>query len=121
MAKILLVEDDIALRDIYTDAFAAEGHQVVVASDGEEAIKVATEQKPDVILLDIMMPKVSGFEVLAYLRSNEATKNMKIIILSALSQKKDIGTGQELGADEYLVKAEVTLSEVLDKVRTVLG
>ena len=120
MTKIMLVEDDIALRDIYTSRFEAEGYEVAVASDGEQALTVAVKEKPDLILLDIMMPKISGFDVLDILRNTPETKTTKIIVMSALSQTADIDKGKTLGADEYLVKSQVTLSEVVAKVKEVL-
>jgi len=118
--KILLVEDDIALRDIYSARFTAEGYEVVTASDGEEALTIAVKEKPDLILLDIMMPKISGFDVLDILRATPETKNTKIIVMSALSQPTDIEKGQKLGADEYLVKSQVTLSEVVEKMNKLI-
>jgi len=121
MAKILVVEDDTALRDIYSSRFLAEGYEVATASDGEEALSVAVKEKPDLIILDIMMPKISGFDTLDILRATPETKNTKIILMSALSQKADIEKGKSLGADEYLVKSQVTLSEVVDKIKSVIG
>lgn len=121
MTKIMLVEDDVALRDIYTSRFEAEGYDVAVAADGEQALTVAVKEKPDLILLDIMMPKISGFDVLDILRNTTETKTTKIIVMSALSQTADIEKGKMLGADEYLVKSQVTLSEVVDMVKEVLG
>lgn len=121
MTKIMLVEDDIALRDIYSARFQAEGYEVVVASDGEQALQLAVKEKPNLILLDIMMPKISGFDVLDILRTNPETKNTKIVVMSALSQTADIEKGKNLGADEYLVKSQVTLSEVVEKVKSILG
>lgn len=121
MSKIMLVEDDIALRDIYSARFQAEGYEVVVASDGEQALQLAVKEKPNLILLDIMMPKISGFDVLDILRTNPETKNTKIVVMSALSQASDVEKGKNLGADEYLVKSQVTLSEVVEKVKSILG
>ena len=121
MTKIMLVEDDVALRDIYTSRFEAEGYDVAVAADGEQALTVAVKEKPDLILLDIMMPKISGFDVLDILRNTPETKTTKIIVMSALSQTADIEKGKNLGADEYLVKSQVTLSEVVDMAKEVLG
>ena len=121
MNKIMLVEDDVALRDIYTSRFEAEGYDVAVAADGEQALTVAVKEKPDLILLDIMMPKISGFDVLDILRNTPETKTTKIIVMSALSQTADIEKGKNLGADEYLVKSQVTLSEVVDMAKEVLG
>ena len=121
MAKLLLVEDDMALRDIYSTRFMAEGYEVVSASDGEQALTVAVREKPDLILLDIMMPKISGFDVLDILRTTPETKGCKIVIMTALSQPADIEKGKMLGADEYLVKSQVTLTDVVEKINTVLN
>jgi DNA-binding response OmpR family regulator len=121
MAKLLLVEDDMALRDIYSTRFLAEGYEVSTASDGEQALTVAVKEKPDLILLDIMMPKISGFDVLDILRTTPETKSSKIIIMTALSQPADVEKGKALGADEYLVKSQVTLTDVVDKVKAVLA
>ncbi len=121
MSKIMLVEDDVALRDIYTSRFEAEGYKVVVASDGEEALTVAVKEKPDLIILDVMMPKISGFDVLDILRNTPETKNTKIIVMSALSQTADMEKGKSLGANEYLVKSQVTLSEVVEKVQGMIA
>ncbi|KKQ94811.1 MAG: PAS/PAC sensor hybrid histidine kinase [candidate division CPR2 bacterium GW2011_GWC1_39_9] len=121
MPKILLVEDDVALRDIYSARFSAENYNVAVASDGEEALSIAVKEKPDIILLDIMMPKISGFDVLDILRATPETKVTKIIVMSALSQPSDVEKGKALGANEYLVKSQVTLSEVVEKVKQVLA
>ncbi|MFI5240800.1 MAG: response regulator, partial [Candidatus Saccharimonadia bacterium] len=85
MAKILLVEDDINLRDIYSARFAAENYQIMTASDGEEALATAVRERPDLIILDVMMPKISGFDVLDILRSTPETKDTKIIMMTALS------------------------------------
>lgn len=121
MAKVMIVEDDPTLRDIYTTRLGAEGFNVVSASDGEEALTVAVKEKPDLILLDIMMPKISGFDVLDILRATPETKETKIIVMSALSQSADIEKGKALGASAYLVKSQVTLSEVVEKVKAILN
>lgn len=121
MAKIMIVEDDVTLRDIYTTRFKAEGYEVVSASDGETALTVAVKEKPDLILLDIMMPKISGFDVLDILRDTEETRDTKIVVMSALSQTADIEKGKNLGANAYLVKSQVTLSEVIEKVKAILS
>ncbi|MDO8507787.1 MAG: response regulator [bacterium] len=121
MTKILLVEDDIALREIYSARFTAEDFDVITASDGEEALTQAIQGKPDLVILDIMMPKISGMDVLDILRSTPETKNTKIIIMSALSQASDIERGKELGADAYLVKSQSTLSDVVDKAKEILA
>jgi DNA-binding response OmpR family regulator len=120
MAKIMIVEDDPTLRDIYTTRFSAEGYDVVTASDGEAALSTAVKEGPDLILLDIMMPKISGFDVLDILRATPETKKTKIVVMSALSQTADIEKGKALGASAYLVKSQVTLSEVVEKVKAIL-
>ena len=121
MAKVLLVEDDIALREIYSARFTAENFTVVTADDGEQALAVSIKEKPDIIILDIMMPKISGFDVLDILRATPETKNTKIIVMSALSQESDIQKGKDLGADAYLVKSQTTLSDVIQKTNDVLN
>ena len=121
MAKILLVEDDAALRDIYSTRFLAEGYEVVTAADGEQALTTAVREKPNLILLDIMMPKISGFDVLDILRTTPETKDCKIVLMTALSQPSDIDKGKSLGADDYLVKSQVTLTDVVEKVKVLLA
>jgi len=121
MSKILLVEDDTALRDIYSTRFLAEGYEVVTAADGEQALTTAVKEKPNLILLDIMMPKISGFDVLDILRTTPETKDSKIIIMTALSQPSDMSKGRNLGADDYLVKSQVTLTDVVEKVKVMLA
>lgn len=120
MPKILLVEDDINLREIYAARLGAEKYQVVSASDGEEALAMAVREKPDLILLDIMMPKISGFDVLDILRSTPATKATKVIMLTALSQNIDKARGQKLGVNRYLVKSQITLEDVVLNIRELL-
>lgn len=120
MAKILLVEDDINLREIYAARLSAEGYELVVASDGEEALSKAVAEKPNLILLDVMMPKISGFDVLDILRSTPETKATKVIILSALSQQSDRERGERLGADKYLVKSQITLEDVVETVKNMV-
>ena len=121
MAKLLLVEDDVNLREIYAARLQAEGYEVVSASDGEEALAVAVKEKPDLVVLDIMMPKISGFDVLDILRSTPETKHAKIIMMTALSQQSDRERGEQLGADEYLVKSQVTLEDVVNTVKGMLA
>lgn len=121
MAKVLLVEDDFSLRDIYSARFQAEGFEVVTASDGEEALASAMREHPDLIVLDVMMPKISGFDVLDILRSTPETKETKVIMMTALSQETDRQRGESLGVDKYLVKSQVTLEDVVTSVKQVLG
>lgn len=121
MAKILLVEDDINLREIYSARFMAEAYQVITASDGEEALATAVRERPDLIVLDVMMPKISGFDVLDILRSTPETKETKVIMMTALSQEGDRQRGEALGASRYLVKSQVTLEDVVNVVKEELG
>jgi DNA-binding response OmpR family regulator len=121
MAKVLLVEDDVALRDIYSARFMAENFDVITATDGEMALTQAVKERPDLIILDVMMPKISGFDVLDILRATPETKNTKVIMMTALSQNSDIEKGKSLGADEYLVKSQVTLTDVIEKAKEVLA
>lgn len=121
MAKILLVEDDVNLREIYSARFAAESYQVITASDGEEALATAVRERPDLIVLDVMMPKISGFDVLDILRSTPETKETKVIMMTALSQESDRQRGESLGANKYLIKSQVTLEDVVNSVKEQLG
>lgn len=120
MAKIMLVEDDNSLREIYQARLAAEGYEVVTAKDGEEALATALKERPDLIIADIMMPKVSGFDMLDILRSTPETKNTKIMMMTALSQAEDKARAEKLGADRYLVKSQVTLEDVTREARAIL-
>jgi DNA-binding response OmpR family regulator len=121
VSKVLLVEDDFSLRDIYSARFQAEGYTLVTASDGEEALATAMREHPDLIVLDVMMPKISGFDVLDILRSTPETKDTKVIMMTALSQETDRQRGEALGVNKYLVKSQVTLEDVVATVKQVLG
>ncbi len=121
MKKILLVEDDNNLREIYGARLLAEGYDIVSAKDGEEALSMAVAEKPDLIISDIMMPKISGFDMLDILRATPQTKDTKVIMMTALSQVEDRERGERLGADKYLVKSQVTLEDVVKVVQEVLG
>jgi CheY-like chemotaxis protein len=120
MAKIMLVEDDNNLREIYGARLLAEGHEIVAAKDGEEALAVAVKEKPDLIISDVMMPKISGFDMLDILRNAPETKFTKVIMMTALSQTEDKARADSLGADRYLVKSQVTLEDVARVVKDVL-
>lgn len=120
MAKIMLVEDDKNLSAIYKDRLLAEGYDIVAAHDGEEALAMAVNEKPNLIIADVMMPKISGFDMLDILRSTPETKNTRVIMMTALSQAEDQQRAAKLGADKYLVKSQVTLDDVARVVREVL-
>ena len=120
MAKVMLVEDDNNLREIYDARLAAEGYEIVSAHDGEEALALAVKEKPDLIISDVMMPKISGFDMLDILRSTPETKNTKVIMMTALSQAEDRARADKLGADRYLIKSQVTLEDVIKVAHEVL-
>jgi len=113
MAKVLLVEDDNNLREIYEARLQAEGYTIVSANDGEAALVVAKNEKPDLIISDVMMPKISGFEMLDILRNTDGLKDVKVIMLTALGQADDQARANKLGADRYLVKSQVTLEDIV--------
>lgn len=119
--KILLVEDDDNLANVYTMRLEAEGFVVKRVPNGEDALAATLESRPDLILLDVMMPKVSGFDVLDILRNTPETANVKVIMLTALSQESDKSRAQELGADDYLVKSQVVIADVVDRIKARLG
>ncbi len=120
-ARILLVEDDLALATAYRVRMEAEGFDVYHCPDGEEAMQKALDYRPDLILLDIMMPKISGFDVLDILRNTKETAHTKIIILTALSQPSDRKRAKDLGADEFLVKSQAVIADVMKRIRFHLG
>lgn len=120
MTKILLVEDDKSLREIYGVRLLAEGYDIVSAGDGEEALAMAIKEKPGLIVSDVMMPKISGFDMLDILRSTTETKEIKVIMMTALSSEDQRARGEALGADRYLVKSQVGIEDVVRTVHDVL-
>lgn len=121
MSKIMVVEDDANLREIYSVRITAEGYDVVPAGDGEEALAIAVREKPDLILSDVMMPKISGFDMLDILRSTPETANIKVVMMTALSGDDQRQRGERLGADRYLVKSQVGIEDVINTIHEVLG
>ncbi len=121
MAKILLVEDDRNLLEIYGARLMADGHEIVTAQDGEEGLAVASREKPDLIITDAMMPRVSGLQFLDILRSTPATADIKVIAMTALSQAEDRAQFEKLGVERFLVKSQVTLEDVTRIVSEVLN
>jgi len=117
----MLVEDDKSLREIYSIRLVAEGYNIVSANDGEEGLQMAVNEKPDLIISDVMMPKISGFDMLDILRSTPETANIKIIMMTALSSEEQRQRGENLGADRYLVKSQVGIEDVVNTVHEVLG
>lgn len=119
--KILLVEDDDALANVYMTRLEAEGFETRRVNNGEDALATAIEYRPDLVMLDVMMPKVSGFEVLDIIRNTPETANLKVIILTALGQEGDKQRASQLGADDYLVKSQVVITDVVSKIKQHLG
>ncbi len=119
--KILLVEDDNNLASVYMTRLQAEGFDTKRVTNGEDALAVAIAYKPDLIVLDVMMPKVSGFDVLDILRNTPETTNVRIIMLTALSQESDKERAKSLGVDDYLVKSQVVIADVVDRIKQLLG
>lgn len=121
MAKIMLVEDDRSLREIYSIRLVAEGYNIISAGDGEEGLALAVKEKPDLIIADVMMPRISGFDMLDILRSQPETSHIKVIMMTALSSDSQRQRGENLGADRYLVKSQVGIEDVVNTVHEVLG
>ncbi|OHA20546.1 MAG: hypothetical protein A2836_01170 [Candidatus Taylorbacteria bacterium RIFCSPHIGHO2_01_FULL_45_63] len=119
--KLLWVEDDNFLSDLVAKKLAAEKCVLFHASNGEEAVKIFETETPDVVLLDILLPGIDGFEILKKIRANEKTKNTPVIILSNLGQKTDLEKGKELGATKFLIKATVNLDEIVGEIKKTLG
>lgn len=117
MEKILFIEDESALQKTFGEILTSEGYTMVSALDGEIGLKLAGSEKPDLILLDLILPKMNGFEVLKKLKEDKATKEIPIIVLTNLETVEDVGKALELGAKTYLVKANYTLEEVVDKIK----
>lgn len=119
--KILLVEDDTALAAVYRARLELEGFDIREVNNGEDALSATIDYQPDLILLDAMMPKISGFDVLDILRNTPETTNVRIIMLTALSQDKDKERAVSLGVDDYLVKSQVVIGDVVARVKHHLG
>ena len=120
MTKILIIEDDKFLRELIIQKVSQEGYEVVGAVDGEEGLKMAGVERPNLILLDLILPTMGGFDVLRKLKEQEETKDIPVIILSNLGQKEDIDKGMQLGAIDYMVKAHFTPGEIVEKIKSVM-
>jgi len=118
--NILIVEDDVFLANIYKTKFTMEGFNIIAADNGEQGLKEALKKKPQLILLDILLPKTDGFTVLNKLKAEATVKDIPVILLTNLGQKDDVEKGLEMGAVDYLIKAHFKPSEVVEKVREVL-
>jgi DNA-binding response OmpR family regulator len=119
--KILFVEDESALQKTFGEVLAQEGYKVISALDGEEGLRLAQIEKPDLILLDLILPKLHGFEVLKKLKEDAGTEGIPVIVLTNLESVGDVEKAVELGATTYLVKANYDLEDVLKKVKDALG
>lgn len=120
MPKILIVEDDVFLSKMYSRKFQVAGYLVEIAHDGAEALNKVKESKPDLVLLDILLPKLNGIEVLDKLKSDPATKNIPVVMATNLSTTDDAETALKKGAVKYIVKSEVTPSELVKIAASVL-
>ncbi|MCP6719274.1 MAG: response regulator [Patescibacteria group bacterium] len=118
--KILIVEDDKFLRELISRKLNDEGFEVLEAVDGEEGIKKIKEEKPDLILLDLILPSIDGFEVLSRMKEDPSLSSIPVIILSNLGQKEEVEKGLKLGATDYLIKAHFTPREIIEKIKNVL-
>ena len=118
--KVLVVEDDSFLAGIYTTKLGLEGFEVLSAGDGEAGLKMAKKEIPDIILLDILMPKMDGFEVLDELKKDPTTQKVPVIVLTNLGQKEDVERGLKGGAADYLIKAHFVPADTVAKIRKVL-
>ncbi|PJE58024.1 MAG: response regulator [Candidatus Portnoybacteria bacterium CG10_big_fil_rev_8_21_14_0_10_36_7] len=121
MSTILIVEDDPFLSKMYVEKLEAAGFNIEAAMDGEQALNTLNDKSVDLVLLDIVLPKKDGFEILRDIKANPKLNNAKVVMLSNLGQEEDIKKGADLGADGYLVKSHFTPSEVLAKIKTILN
>ena len=119
--KILLIEDDKFLLKLYSDKLNREGFEVSMAASGEEGLSKVSAEKPDLVLLDIILPQKNGFDILSEIKLNPATKNIPVIMLTNLGQESDIKTGFELGAADYLVKTDFSITKLPEVVRKYLA
>jgi DNA-binding response OmpR family regulator len=117
---VLLVEDDTFLIDIYKKKFEMEGFKVSISDNGEKCLADIKKKKPDIVMLDILLPKLDGFAVLEKLKTDPDTKNIPVILLTNLGQKDEVERGMKLGAEDYMIKAHFKPSEIVDKVKKVL-
>ena len=120
MSKILLIEDDKFLRELIIQKLGREGYEVAEAPEGEAGLAKAKEEKPDLVLLDLILPGIDGFEVLSRMKKDPALASIPVIILSNLGQRDDVQKGIDLGAEDYLIKAHFTPGEIVEKIKVTL-
>ena len=121
MKKILFIEDESALQKTFGEILKQEGYEMISALDGEIGLRLAESKKPDLILLDLILPKIHGFDVLRKLKQDEETKNIPVIVLTNLEGTRDVDMVLETGATTYLVKAQYSLEEIVGKIKKALG
>lgn len=121
MAKnILIVEDDKFLRELIAEKLESEGYKTSEAIDGEEGMKKITKEKPDLVLLDLILPGIDGFEILSRIKDNPELAKIPVVILSNLGQKEEVERGLKMGAVDYMIKAHFTPREIIDKIKKIL-
>ena len=121
MKKILFIEDESALQKTFGEILRQEGYEMISALDGKTGLRLAKSEKPDLILLDLILPKMPGFDVLKKLKEDNETKDIPVIVLTNLEDIKDVDRAIELGATTYLVKAKYSLEEIVEKIKNALG
>lgn len=119
--KILIVEDDNFVAEVYSTKLLEMGHEVTIASNGEEGLALAREKRPDLVLLDIIMPVMGGIEMLAEMKKDDNLKNMPVILLTNVGERESIKKVQELGVNDYLIKSHFTPAEVIEKIESILN
>lgn len=119
--KILIIEDDFFIRELYERQFGKEGYTVVSANDGPDGLVKATQENPDLILLDIMLPKMNGLDLLRTIKSKDETKTIPVILLTNLGQESVIKEGFDLGAESYLIKSAYTPSQIVEEIKSFLA
>lgn len=118
--KILLIEDDTAISIMYKGKFQADGYEVFAADNGATGLELARKEKPDIILLDIIIPQLDGFSVLGELKKDRNTKDIPVIMLTNLGTGEDKAKGEKLGAIDYVVKANMTPGKISEKIKQIL-
>lgn len=121
MIKVLVAEDDAFLSKAYAAKLKKEKFEVILASDGDEVLNKIKAESPDIVLLDIVMPKKNGFDVLYEIKQGQKTKEIPVVILSNLGQEEDIKRGKDLGADDYLIKSNIAIGDIVSKIKQVMS
>lgn len=119
--KIMIVDDDTRLCELYNAVLTAQGYKTVIAQNGEQALSKITEEKPDLVLLDIMMPNIHGLHILDIIKATPEVADTKVIILTALSDENTKEKALEFGANDFIVKSETSMGDILERVQKVLG